>query len=690
MTQTPVRKLAVLLHADVVGSTSLVQENETLAHERILDTFQRFSEAISNYGGIAHEIRGDALVSEFARASDAIGASLAFQVANTSHNEQLSDDIRPVLRIGIAMGEVVVADNTVTGEGVILAQRLEQLAEPGGIRIQGAVYETLPKRLPFKYENLGEQQVKGFDEPVKIYAVSLKPGAEVPEPEPLSQTDTATPDLSETSAKAILPITNKGDDPDQEHFSDGITEDIITALSQISGLLVVARNSTMIYKDKAVDIKQVGREQGVGYVLEGSVRKSGDKVRVTAQLIDAITGHHLWAEHYDRKLDDIFQVQDEITKNVTTELQLHLPQGEDVRVWTRGADPLRIFVSSPGDVSEERVVTARVIARLKTEFAHRVPIEPVFWEHESLLATETSQAQITRPSEADIAVVILWSRLGARMPPQLTADNESRYASGTAFEFEDALAGWRENGRPDLLVYRKTSRPDTVLQDKPAVLRSVGQQEALDEFVTNWFQDHEEETPGTTFHTFEQVSEIENLVEVHLRKLIEQRAPMTGRSEAVNDFKATWTEESPFRGLEVFDTRHAPIFFGRTQAISEVIHALRKQAAEGRAFVAVLGMSGVGKSSLVRAGVVPLLTQPGVIEGVGLWRRALFRPGDTPGDLIKGLANALLSTEALPELGADGTTIRALDAILRKQPDTVDLLIKGGLSQAAATFQAEH
>jgi len=690
VTQTPVRKLAVLLHADVVGSTSLVQENETLAHERILDTFQRFSEAISNYGGIAHEIRGDALVSEFSRASDAVGASLSFQAANTTHNEQLSDDIRPVLRIGIAMGEVVVADNTVTGEGVVLAQRLEQLAEPGGIRIQGAAYETLPKRLPFKYDNLGEQQVKGFDEPVKLYAVSLKPGAAVPEPELLSQTSTATLDFAETPAIAVLPFTNTGDDPDQEHFSDGITEDILTALSRISGLLVVARNSTMIYKDKAVDIKQVGREQSVGYVLEGSVRKSGDRIRVTAQLIDAITGHHLWAENYDRKLGNIFRVQDEITKNVTTELQLHLPQGEDVRVWTKGADPLRIFVSSPGDVNEERVVTARVIERLKTEFAHQVPIEPIYWEHESLLAAETSQAQITKPSEADIAVVILWSRLGTRLPPQLTADDESRYASGTAFEFEDALAGWRENGRPELLVYRKTSRPDVVLQDKQAMLRGVGQQEALDEFVTNWFQDHEEGAPGTAFHTFEQVSEIENLVEVHLRKLIEQRAPVTGTGEAVNDVTVTWTDESPFRGLEVFDTRHAPIFFGRTQATSEAIHALRKQAAEGRAFVAVLGMSGVGKSSLVRAGVVPLLTQPGVIEGIGLWRRALFRPSDTPGDLIGGLANALLSAEALPELGADGTTSQALDAILRKQPDTVDLLIKGGLSQAAAAYQAEH
>jgi len=178
--QTPLRKLAVLLHADVVGSTSLVQKNETLAHERIQDTFRRFSETISTHGGIAHEIRGDALVAEFARASDAVSASLAFQAINTTHNEQLSDDILPVLRIGIAMGEVVVADNTVTGEGIVLAQRLEQLAEPGGVVVQGSVSETVPTRLPFEFDGLGEQTLKGFDQPIRAFVVQLKSGEQIP------------------------------------------------------------------------------------------------------------------------------------------------------------------------------------------------------------------------------------------------------------------------------------------------------------------------------------------------------------------------------------------------------------------------------------------------------------------------------------------------------------------------------
>ena len=176
MEEGPTRKLAVLLHADVVGSTKLVRMNETLAHQRMQDAFRRFSKTIDSYGGVAHELRGDALVAEFDRASDAVAASLAFQAENTLFSSNLEDDIQPHLRIGVAMGEVVIADNTITGDGVVLAQRLEQLAEPGGVCIQGAAYETVPKRLPFDYESLGERELKGFDEPVRVYRVVLKSG----------------------------------------------------------------------------------------------------------------------------------------------------------------------------------------------------------------------------------------------------------------------------------------------------------------------------------------------------------------------------------------------------------------------------------------------------------------------------------------------------------------------------------
>jgi len=324
VTQTPVRKLAVLLHADVVGSTSLVQKNETLAHERIQDTFRRFSGTISNHGGIAHEIRGDALVAEFARTSDAISASLAFQTANATHNEQLTDEVRPVLRIGIAMGEVIIADNTITGEGIVLAQRLEQLAENGGVCIQGAAYETVPKRLPFEYENLGERQVKGFDEPVRVYAVSLQPGGVIPSIETSAQPEAAVSSLPENPSIAVLPFTNMSGDTEQEYFSDGITEDIITELSRFRELRVMARNSTFYYKGQAIKVQDVGRELGVSYVVEGSVRKAGDRVRVTVQMVEAESGVHIWAERYDRELEDIFAVQDEITRAIVSTLPVRI------------------------------------------------------------------------------------------------------------------------------------------------------------------------------------------------------------------------------------------------------------------------------------------------------------------------------------------------------------------------------
>jgi len=334
------RKLAVILHADVVGSTTLVQQDEVLAHERIQSTFQRFSETIKAYGGITRELRGDALVAEFERASDAVIAAIAFQAQNEEFDADLSDEIKPTLRIGISLGEVVIADNTITGAGVVLAQRLEQLAEPGGVVVQGSVSETVPKRMPFEFENLGEQSLKGFDQPVRAYSAILQPGTELPLPEiknaykhDQETTSSAsayhTPiDTSEKPSIAVLPFTNMSGDPEQEFFADGISEDIITALSKIRSFLVIARNSTFTYKGKPVDIKTVASELNVRYVLEGSVRKAGNRVRITAQLIEASSGHHIWAERYDRVLSNIFDLQDEMTQTIAGTIEPELSAKE--------------------------------------------------------------------------------------------------------------------------------------------------------------------------------------------------------------------------------------------------------------------------------------------------------------------------------------------------------------------------
>jgi adenylate cyclase len=331
VTEEPTRKLAVLLHADVIGSTALVQLNETVAHQRIQDAFQRFSQTITQHNGTTQEIRGDALVAEFSRASDAVTAALDFQSTNTAHNEGISDEIRPELRVGIAMGEVVVADNTVTGEGIVLAQRLEQLATPGGVCIQGAVYETLPKRLPFDYQSLGEKKLKGFEESVRAYTVRLKNEEGFSVSESFKPENAHRLELPTKPSIAVLPFENMSNDSEQEFFADGIAEDIITELSKFRTLFIIARNSSFTFKNEQLTIRDVSIKLGVRYVVEGSVRRAGSRVRITAQLIDAIDDKHLWAERYDRDLEDIFAVQDEVTQAIVTAIEPQLATTERQR-----------------------------------------------------------------------------------------------------------------------------------------------------------------------------------------------------------------------------------------------------------------------------------------------------------------------------------------------------------------------
>ena len=349
-------KLVVILHADVAGSTQLVQLDEQLAHERIQDAFRRFSDTIGKYHGRVQELRGDALLAEFERASDAVTAALAFQSDHHDHLENINDEIQPGIRIGIALGEVVIADNTVTGAGVVLAQRVEQLAESGGLCITSAIHEALPSRMPFAIESLGEQALKGFDEHVRVYQVQLGSGESVPPPQQKSNRQVSSknwprmgvvivvvilgavgigywskgslpqeqPVLVESKAIslpgkpsiAVLAFDNLSGDPGQEYLSDGISENIITGLSQFPELLVIARNSSFSYKGRAVKVQKIASELSVQYIIEGSVQKSDSRVRVTAQLIDALSGHHLWAQQYDRQWEDIFALQDDITQHI--------------------------------------------------------------------------------------------------------------------------------------------------------------------------------------------------------------------------------------------------------------------------------------------------------------------------------------------------------------------------------------
>ena len=351
------------------------------------------------------------------------------------------------------------------------------------------------------------------------------------------------------------------------------------------------------------------------------------------------------------------------------------------------AHKLRIFVSSPGDVGQERLIATRVLERLQGEFWSSFELEPIVWEHEPLRASAHFQEQILPPSETDIVICILWSRLGTRLPEQFCRKDGSRYASGTEWEFEDALQAFRERGVPDLMVYRKTAEPHVSMSDEVALLQRLEQKKALDAFIDRWFG-NPKDSFRLAFHTFEAPDTFETLLETHLRKLIQQRLPTHFVEQDDAAVPIRWHEGSPFRGLEVFDIEHAPVFFGRTRAIAEIKEALIRQAGRGCAFVLVLGMSGCGKSSLIRAGVLPTITQAGVIEGISLWRWCLLRPSDAPEDLELALAQSLLEDRALPELAAIGFDSHELAALFRQAPERAAAAVQMGLKRAAEAAAA--
>jgi len=325
------RKLAAILYADVAGYSRLTGDDEDATHRALSEYLDLISDSIESHHGQVMHYAGDAVLAKFEAVIDAVSSATEIQKQLLTRNANLPEEQKVQFRIGVNSGDVIEDRGDIYGDGVNVAARLEGLAEPGGICVSDAVRTAVGKKLALDYEFMGEQEVKNIAEPVRAFRIVMD--RESPR---FSVAEVSALELPDKPSIAVLPFTNMSSDPEQEYFADGITEDIISALTRISGLLVVARNSTMIYKGKAVDIKQVGREQGVRYVLEGSVRKGVNRVRVTGQLIDASTGHHLWAERYDRKLDDIFAVQDEITQAVTLEMQVQLADGEQVRLRARG------------------------------------------------------------------------------------------------------------------------------------------------------------------------------------------------------------------------------------------------------------------------------------------------------------------------------------------------------------------
>jgi adenylate cyclase len=322
------RKLAAIFYADVADYSRLTGEDEEATHRRLSEYLDLVSNSIGHHKGKIVHYAGDAVLADFSTVTSALECASSIQGDLYSRNLEFPDERKVQFRIGINLGEVIVDRDDIYGNGVNVAARLESLADAGGVCISDAVRTAIGNKLPLEYEYMGEQAVKNIKEPIRAYQVRLLSGGRPEE----SVTELPQLELPEKPSIAVLPFTNMSGDPEQEYFSDGITEDIITALSRISGLLVIARNSTMVYKGMAADVKKVGLEQGVRYVLEGSVRKAGNRIRVTAQLIDATTGHHQWAERYDREIDDIFTVQDDITHHITVAMRVEISVGEKAQM----------------------------------------------------------------------------------------------------------------------------------------------------------------------------------------------------------------------------------------------------------------------------------------------------------------------------------------------------------------------
>ena len=290
---------------------------------------------IGDYNGRIVKLMGDGILAEFASVVDGVECAYKIQTAMLERGRDVAGGEGIVFRIGVNLGDLIIDGDDIYGDGVNIAARLEGLAEPGGICISSVVFDQIKNKLDLSFVDLGPQQVKNISEPLRVYAWQNE--ATVP------ATFEPTTPLPDTPSIAVLPFQNMSGDPEQEYFCNGLVEDIITTLSKLGGLRVIARNSTFAYKGQSVDVRQAAKQLGVQYVLEGSVRKSGARVRITAQLIDASDGTHLWAERYDRALDDIFAIQDEMTLVLAMEMQVKLTEGEQARLRYTTASTIEVW-----------------------------------------------------------------------------------------------------------------------------------------------------------------------------------------------------------------------------------------------------------------------------------------------------------------------------------------------------------
>jgi adenylate cyclase len=378
------RKLAAILAADVAGYSRLMGADEEGTHERLKTLLRQLVDPkIKEHRGRVVKNTGDGLLAEFSSVVDAVRCAAEMQRAMADRNAETVEDKRITFRIGINLGDVIVEEHDIFGDGVNVAARLEALAEPGGVCVTRFVRDQVRDKLDFAFEEMGEQSVKNIARPVRVYA--LRPGAvaDLPAPSVPSAPAISQPAVAPRLSIVVLPFANLSNDPEQQYFADGITDDLTTDLSRIEGMLVISRNTAFTYQVKRVDTKQIGRELCVRYVLEGSVRRSGNRLRVNAQLIDAESDTHLWAERFDGDTSDLFALQDEITGRIANALGVELIAAEAARE-TNNPDALDYVLRGRAVLSKPRTPdTYREAINL---FEHALVLDPQSVEAQSRLA----------------------------------------------------------------------------------------------------------------------------------------------------------------------------------------------------------------------------------------------------------------------------------------------------------------
>ena len=377
MAEEPVRRrLAAILAADVVGYSRLMGADEVATRAQFnAHLSERIQPRIAAHHGRIVKAMGDGLLVEFASVVEAVRCAMEVQAAVAAGNADTPEDRRMTFRIGVNLGDVIIEGDDIHGDGVNVAARLEALAEPGGVVVSGTVHEHVQAKVDFDLDDLGPQQIKNIAAPVRAFRVRPQ-GTMVAT---VADAD-ASPPPADTSSIAVLPFNNISGDPEQEYFADGISEDLITDLTKISGLFVVARNSSFAFKAKSPDVREVGRRLGVRHVLEGSVRRAGNKVWINAQLIDAATGGHLWAERYDGDLEDIFALQDDITAKIVLALEVHLTPADREstrRKPIRNAEAYDLYLKGR---SEYYLYTPGHLAKAKKYFEEAIAIDPTYAE----------------------------------------------------------------------------------------------------------------------------------------------------------------------------------------------------------------------------------------------------------------------------------------------------------------------